>query len=264
MVIQAIRFTFADSDDSFDEILKPMLIDMLTTMLNDTNLENRRLALGALISATHNKSHIILPHLAQLIPLVMKESKIKPELVREVQMGPFKHKVDDGLEVRKVSDLLGRHECHVLFFFQSAYETLYSLMEGAYTRINPIDLFDRVVAGLDDEHEIKVLCYLMLTKLIVLDPEESVQHLDAVAERFRVILAFKTKDNAVKQEVEKAHEASKGALKVTVLLHNAFPSASSSATDVHRQVWKGYWESVVKEHRTQLSAMEQEVKNEAK
>lgn len=106
MVIQAIRFTFADSDDSFDEILKPMLINMLTTMLNDTNLENRRLALGALISATHNKSDIILPHLAQLIPLVMKESKIKPELVREVQMGPFKHKVDDGLEVRKVSDLL--------------------------------------------------------------------------------------------------------------------------------------------------------------
>lgn len=106
MVIQAIRFTFADSDDSFDEVLKPMLINMLTTMLNDTNLENRRLALGALISATHNKSDIILPHLAQLIPLVMKESKIKPELVREVQMGPFKHKVDDGLEVRKVSELL--------------------------------------------------------------------------------------------------------------------------------------------------------------
>lgn len=106
MVIQAIRFTFADSDDSFDEVLKPMLINMLTTMLNDTNLENRRLALGALISATHNKSDIILPHLAQLIPLVMKESKIKPELVREVQMGPFKHKVDDGLEVRKVGELL--------------------------------------------------------------------------------------------------------------------------------------------------------------
>ena len=105
MVIQATRFTFADSDDSFDEILKPMLINMLTTMLNDTNLENRRLALGALISATHNKSEIILPHLAQLIPLVMKESKIKPELVREVQMGPFKHKVDDGLEVRKVGEV---------------------------------------------------------------------------------------------------------------------------------------------------------------
>lgn len=135
-------------------------------------------------------------------------------------------------------------------------------MEGAYTRINPVDLFERVVAGLEDEHEIKVLCNLMLTKLIALDPEESVQHLDAVAERFRVILAFKPKDNAVKQEVEKAHEASKGVLKVTVRLHNAFPSASSNATNLHGQGWKGYWESVVKDFRSQLSAMEQEVKNE--
>lgn len=135
-------------------------------------------------------------------------------------------------------------------------------MEGAYTRINPADLFDRVVAGLEDEHEIKVLCNLMLTKLIVLDPEESVQHLDAVAEQFRVILAFKPKENAVKQEVEKAHEASKGVLKVTVLLHNAFPSASSNATNVQGQAWKGYWDTVVREYRLQLSAMEQEVKNE--
>lgn len=103
MVIQAVRFTFADSDDSFDTVLRPMLIRMLTAMLNDLNLENRRLALGTLNSATQNKPDILLPHLAQLLPLVMKESKIKPELVREVQMGPFKHKVDDGLEVRKVS-----------------------------------------------------------------------------------------------------------------------------------------------------------------
>jgi len=103
MVIQAIRFTLADSDDSFDDVLKPVLLNMLTTMLNDPNLENRRLALSTLNSATQSKSQIILPHLAQLVPLVMRESKLNPDLVREVQMGPFKHKIDDGLELRKVS-----------------------------------------------------------------------------------------------------------------------------------------------------------------
>ena len=104
MIIQAVRFTFADSDESFDELLRPMLIDMLTTMLNDTNLENRRLALSTLNSASTNKSSIILSHLTQLIPLVLKESRINPDLIREVQMGPFKHKVDDGLELRKVGN----------------------------------------------------------------------------------------------------------------------------------------------------------------
>lgn len=111
MVIQAVRYTFADSDEAFDEILKPTLIKMLTTMLTDLNLENRRLALGALNSATHSKPDILLPHLAHLLPLVLKESKLKPELVRLVQMGPFKHRVDDGLEVRKVSETYGRRSC---------------------------------------------------------------------------------------------------------------------------------------------------------
>ena len=71
-------------------------------MLNDPELENRRLALITLNSATQNKSALILPHLSQLLPFVIEESKLNPILVREVQMGPFKHKVDDGLEIRKV------------------------------------------------------------------------------------------------------------------------------------------------------------------
>jgi cullin-associated NEDD8-dissociated protein 1 len=103
MVIQAIRYTLPDSDETFDTVLRTILIDMLTTMLHDPELENRRLALTTLNSATHNKPDLILPHLGQLLPLVMKESVVKPELVREVMMGPFKHKVDDGLEVRKVT-----------------------------------------------------------------------------------------------------------------------------------------------------------------
>ncbi|KAL8670060.1 MAG: hypothetical protein Q9168_005379 [Polycauliona sp. 1 TL-2023] len=244
--IQAVRFTLSDSDEGFDEVLRPLLISMLTTMLNDEDLENRRLALGALNSATHNKSEMILPDLASLVPLVVKESKVKPELVREVQMGPFKHKVDDGLEVRK-----------------SAYETLYTLMEGAYSRISPTDLFDRILAGLEDEHEIEVLCNLMLTKLVVLDSEETARHLDAIAERYRKILDFKPKDNAVKQEVEKLDEAKKGVLKVTLLLKDIVPGNVSSGGNLQSEKWKQYWEWVVKEFRAQLTSVEQEIKSQA-
>jgi len=106
MIIQAIRYTLPDSDETFDNVLKASLIDMLTTMLRDTELENRRLALTTLNSAAHNKPGLIIPNLGMLLPLVMIESVINPELIREVMMGPFKHKVDDGLEVRKVSILV--------------------------------------------------------------------------------------------------------------------------------------------------------------
>lgn len=102
MIIQAIRYTLPDSDEAFDTVLRFLLIDMLTTMLRDDDLENRRLALTTLNSAAHNKPDLILPHLNQLLPSVMSESVIRPELIHEVMMGPFKHKVDDGLAVRKV------------------------------------------------------------------------------------------------------------------------------------------------------------------
>lgn len=134
-------------------------------------------------------------------------------------------------------------------------------MENAYTRINTLDLFDRVIAGIDDEHEIKVLCNLMLTKLMVLDPDETVRRLDAIAERFRTILAYKPKENSVKQEVEKAAEASKGALRVTVLLHNAFPAASGPSVNVQGLAWKQYLEWVTKELKSQYMSMENEIKS---
>jgi len=102
MVISALRYTFTDTEASYDDLLRPIVVDFLTVMVDDKELENRRLALTALNSAAHNKPHLIGQHLQSLLPLVYRETVVRPELVREVQMGPFKHKVDDGLEVRKV------------------------------------------------------------------------------------------------------------------------------------------------------------------
>lgn len=102
MAIQAIRYTLPDGDETFDSVLKSTLIEMLTIMLSDTELENRRLALTTLNSAAHNKPDLIIPNLGTLMPMVLKESVIDQSLIREVTMGPFKHKIDDGLEVRKV------------------------------------------------------------------------------------------------------------------------------------------------------------------
>jgi len=54
---------------------------MLGLMLRDTELENRRLATHHLNSASHNKPDLIIPNLGLLLPLVMQESVIKPELI---------------------------------------------------------------------------------------------------------------------------------------------------------------------------------------
>lgn len=103
----------------------------------------------------------------------------------------------------------------------------------------------------------------MLTKLIILNPEETVRRLDAIAERFRAILSFKPKENAVKQEIEKAHEASKGVLRVSVQLNNSFPAGVGPAASGQHQTWKSYWEWVKKDYNIQIHSIEQEVRSQS-
>ncbi|GKT58462.1 cullin binding protein [Colletotrichum tofieldiae] len=251
MSVQAVRYTLPDSDEAFDAMLKNVLVDMLLVMLQDSEMDNRRLAMSTLNSAAHNKPDLILPHLGELMPFVLAESVIKPQLIREVMMGPFKHMVDDGLEVRK-----------------SAYETLYALMETAFSRINNIDFYDRVVAGLKDDNDIRSLCNLMVSKLIVLDPDETSRRLDSIAEAYRAILSTKLKDGAVKQDVEKQEEANKSVLRVTLLLGDRLKGAKGSSGKAAAnanaggasQAWNAYWEWVNKEFQAQLRNLREESK----
>ncbi|CAO2655263.1 Nn.00g103270.m01.CDS01 [Neocucurbitaria sp. VM-36] len=247
MVISALRYTFTDTDEAYDEYLRPIVVPMLVQMLNEPDLENRRLALMTFNSAMHNKPDIILPALDQLLPLAMKETIIKPELIREVQMGPFKHKVDDGLEIRK-----------------SAYETLYALLEKAFVRLSPIeisDFFDRVVAGITDEHDIRILCNLMLTKLMVIAPDQVHSRLESIAENFRTVLLVKPKENAVKQEIEKNQEGAKGVLKVSAHLNKQMGTdAGAGQDDPQLRVWSQYWDWISKEHQAGLKAVTDEMK----
>jgi cullin-associated NEDD8-dissociated protein 1 len=84
--VQALRYTLPDENEAFDAILKNYLVDMLRTMLEDPEMEIRRHAMSTFNSASHNKPELILGHLNQLLPFVMSETVIKPELVRRAKI----------------------------------------------------------------------------------------------------------------------------------------------------------------------------------
>jgi len=88
-----------------------LILFQLTTQFQSV----RQLALSVLNAAARTKPHLLRDHLHTLLPVLYRETVIKPELVRIVQMGPWQHKVDDGLEARK-----------------TAYETLYTLVRVAH------------------------------------------------------------------------------------------------------------------------------------
>lgn len=96
----------------------------------------------------------------------------------------------------------------------------------------------------------------MTSKLITIAPAETEHYLNALSERYTAVLSFKPKENAVKQELEKAQEASLGILKITKELSTAFPGAETSAD---LQKWKNYLEWVRKTFVTQYQSLDAEI-----
>ncbi|KAI5357824.1 putative TATA-binding protein interacting (TIP20) [Septoria linicola] len=246
MVIAALRYVFSDTEDSYNVHLQATIVPLLSTMLRDVDIDNQRLSLTTFNSALHNKPGLVLPHLGDLLPYAMQASVIRTELIREVAMGPFKHKIDDGLEMRK-----------------SAYETLYALLESPASR-ERIDIsayYDRIVAGVADEHEIKILCCLVLIKLLAIAPQESARRLDSLSQQFRTVLAFKPKDNAVKQELEKLAEQQKAVVKVSVHFNKAFGSdTTGDAPGGGSRAWKEYFDFVKKDFATAVKVADEEMR----
>ena len=261
--ILALRDVFTVTDASYDKALRPIIVEILTAMMRDSDVENRRLSLNTFNAAVRNKRELILPHLSILLPLVMDQTFEDQSLIREVSMGPFKHKVDDGLEVRKVSLTSPKvHESHVNVR-QSAYETVYTIMEIAPTRVDIVKVYDRVIAGVGDEHDIRTLCNLMLTKLMVLAPEETARRLDDIADQFRSVLGIKLKETAVRHEYERADEAKKGIIKVSLELSKVFPGetvSTASGAIISRPKWSDLLEHIRKEHGSLLKDVEKDMR----
>ncbi|KAK5380373.1 hypothetical protein LTR20_007188 [Exophiala xenobiotica] len=230
-VISAFRFTLGETSNSYNNLLVKMMTPMLQTMLNDSDIANRRLAVTTLNAAIHNKPELVIPDIGQLLPTILDASCIKKELVKTVKIGPFTHQEDGGLDLRK-----------------SAYATLYALLDspGAIPHLPIAKIFDRILDGIPDDTDIRTLCNLMLSRLSVIDPDEARRRLSALAEKFRVVLSAKIKENAVKQEIEKVNEANAAVIRTTMELDRKFPSASTDASG-DSVAWKGYVEYVKKE-----------------
>lgn len=128
-------------------------------------------------------------------------------------------------------------------------------MEVALSRISIIELYDRVIAGLRDDHDIRALSNLMLSKLAIIDPQETVRRLDTIADAFRATLSHKLKDNAVKQEFEKQEEASRAVLRTTLQLWDGLRGSVGTG---QCQAWAGYWEWVSKDYDRVLKQLREE------
>uniref|UniRef100_A0A0N5AZJ8 TIP120 domain-containing protein n=1 Tax=Syphacia muris TaxID=451379 RepID=A0A0N5AZJ8_9BILA len=198
--VTAVKFLIVEHWTAVDDLLRVSMGDFLQTV-KDPNHNVRRVALVTFNSAAHNKPNLIRDLLDELLPALYAETAVKKELVREVEMGPFKHMVDDGLDLRK-----------------AAFECMYTLLETCLERLSIPEFMTHVEAGLSDHHDIKLLTYLMLARLSVLCPTQVLQRLEKISEPLKMQMHEKVKPNAVKQESDKQDELRRAAIRLIIAL----------------------------------------------
>mmetsp|Transcript_74560 Transcript_74560/g.230433 ORF Transcript_74560/g.230433 Transcript_74560/m.230433 type:complete len:1277 (+) Transcript_74560:76-3906(+) len=126
------------------------LKDALLACLGDEELQVRKSALQSVnvVCLSPTCSDIFLAHTELIFERIKEDSKQKPELVHEVDLGPFKHKIDDGLPLRKF-----------------AYMVCTSLLSAYPEQIASPALIDLVLQGLADNEDVQVICCQLLQDL---------------------------------------------------------------------------------------------------
>ncbi|XP_008585253.1 PREDICTED: cullin-associated NEDD8-dissociated protein 2 isoform X1 [Galeopterus variegatus] len=194
-VITAVKFLILDQPHPIDPLLKSF-------------------------SAVHNKPSLVWDLLDDILPLLYQETKIRRDLIREVEMGPFKHTVDDGLDVRK-----------------AAFECMYSLLESCLGQLDICEFLNHVEDGLKDHYDIRMLTFIMLARLATLCPVPVLQRVDRLIEPLRATCTAKVKAGSVKQEFEKQDELKRSAMRaVAALLTIPEVGKSPSMADFSSQI----------------------------
>ncbi|KRX21900.1 Cullin-associated Nedd8-dissociated protein 1 [Trichinella nelsoni] len=198
----SIKYTLTDQMPGIDEYLKDCIGDFFQ-MLKDSDLNIRRIAFLTFNSFVHNKPELMRDQLSNLLPVIYSETAVRKELIREVDMGPFKHVMDDGLHLRK-----------------AAFECMYTLLDNCFDCLDVFEFLNHVVQGLKDHYDIKILTFLIVIRLTTLCPNELLQRLINIVEPLKQVCLTKLKTNSVKQEYELQDELKRSALRAVIAIQN--------------------------------------------
>jgi cullin-associated NEDD8-dissociated protein 1 len=114
-------------------------------------------------------------------------------------------------------------------------------------------LLSAVHDGLKDDPEIRLLALLSLQKAIEVHLASTVTPLlPAFVEPFKSIIGAKPREQAVKQEIERMEEGSKGVVRVALDVQRRFPDGVGPE-------WAEWWNSARTEHGILVRSVEEEV-----
>ena len=212
--------TMVDVVGGIDAELPQYIGDFLATM-GDEDRHVRKAAVGVLSTAVLMQPELVAQHLPSTLPLLFAQTVKNPDLVRIINLGPFKHEIDDGLELRKAS-----------------FECLPILLENCYDQVDAAKVVEHVLGGLGDHYDVKLPSHSLVIKMTHIAPGHMTAALDQLVEPLTATLQSKTKADAVKQERDRHDDLLRSCLRAVDALAN-LPNAMSVPA------FKGFMEGVV-------------------
>lgn len=145
----AKSFKYSAYNDTNAENFAPF-INILVKLIRSDDLAVKKNAIDSISQIAFNAylNVLLSEELEALIKLALQETPIKKELITTIDLGPFKHTVDNGAPIRK-----------------SAFSLLQNLTEKFQFNYAPV--VDAVISGFDDTNDdVQVLCLGFMIKLI--------------------------------------------------------------------------------------------------
>lgn len=241
IVLSSLRYIFGQVSSSEDvpEDLHSVPRDLVTLVDNVKEDNTVELSLTCLNAILHNAPTLALPILPALVSTLITHTHVNTDLIRQVQMGPFKLKVDDGLSLRKTT-------------YDSVLSLLSNIDAKSLTAHLPsqqlLVLFERLLAGLSDEHNIQILSLVCIPKAVSVDVSLLGAHIDVgegtkpavnvLTTTLTGLLNKEVKESAIKQEFEKKNEIQRNVLRCVASITTLLDDASlQPLTDVELNSW---------------------------
>eukprot|EP00903_Cladosiphon_okamuranus_P016633 g15341.t1 len=170
-------------------------------MMGDEDLDVKKAALLMVNAAVHHQPFLVSDLLpGQIIPALYTTVELKLE--RIVDLGPFKHKVDDGEPLRK-----------------AALSCIDTILDNLPNRLDVGALMPYLAKGLgDSKPDVQMICHQIVAKVSEYSPGGVLGSLDGLIEPLEKTCNKQVKAQQVGTEVERANDLIRSALRCVVAI----------------------------------------------
>lgn len=213
-VAAAVKFAVSASPVTGQALAPSLRCSMggFIELIGDSDVLVAKNALQAVNAVAKSRPSLLVPHLPKALQLTFNRLKKDKNLIRVVDLGPFKHEEDFGLDMRK-----------------AAFDCMRTFVSGPLcASMQLTTIVEHVLVGLADHSDVRAIAQLILaTAAATPAAAQLVTIIDQIVKALETTFNEKVKQNAVRQEAERHADSIRGALRAVRMLETVPEVADS-------------------------------------